>query len=156
MKERKKKLTGTGMYAVVKSVATLFSLIFFIDRAGRRKLLIVSSIGTSLALWYIGGFVTAAHVDTTKPQGKTVAGWIAIVCIYLYAVRSPSPLNFLLYCLTNIILAGILLLCLERRCLGLLRRDLPHAHQRASRVPDGLHAVALAVCHRTRLTFHAQ
>lgn len=73
------------MYAVVKSVATLFSLLFFIDRAGRRKLLITSSIGTSLALWYIGGFVTAAHIDLTKPQAKTVAGWIAIVCVYIYA-----------------------------------------------------------------------
>ena len=73
------------MYAVVKSVATIFSLLFFVDRVGRRKLLITSSIGASLALWYIGGFITAAHVDLTQPQAKTVAGWIAIVCVYVYA-----------------------------------------------------------------------
>jgi len=80
-----------GMYAVVKTIATILSLSFFIDRAGRRKLLITSSIGTSLALWYIGAFVTAAHVDLMKPQSKSVAGWIAIVCVYIYAVRTPSP-----------------------------------------------------------------
>ena len=76
------------MFAVVKSISTILSLVFFIDRAGRRKLLIISSIGTSLALWYIGGFVTAAHVDIAKPQGKSIAGWIAIVCVYIYAVSS--------------------------------------------------------------------
>lgn len=82
------------MYAVVKTIATILSLVFFIDRTGRRKLLLTSSVGTSLALWYIGGFVTAAHVDLTKPQAKTVAGWVAIVCVYIYAVSaslSPFP-----------------------------------------------------------------
>jgi len=79
------------MYAVVKTIATILSLSFFIDRAGRRKLLITSSIGTSLALWYIGAFVTVAHVDLTRPQSKSVAGWIAIVCVYVYAVRTPFP-----------------------------------------------------------------
>jgi hypothetical protein len=74
------------MYALVKTVATILSLVFFIDRAGRRKLLLTSSIGASLALWYIGGFVTASRVDLTKPQAKTVAGWVAIVCVYVYAV----------------------------------------------------------------------
>ena len=80
--------TMPGMYAAVKAVATILSLVFFIDRAGRRKLLLTSSIGASLALWYIGGFVTAAHIDLTKTQQKTIAGWIAIVCVYVFAVRS--------------------------------------------------------------------
>lgn len=84
------------MFAVVKTVATILSLVFFIDRAGRRKLLLTSSIGASLALWYIGGFVTAAHIDLTRPQPKTVAGWIAIVCVYIYAVSLKFPLNSLL------------------------------------------------------------
>ena len=74
------------MYALVKTIATILALVFFIDRAGRRKLLIASSIGTSLALWYIGGFVTAKHIDITRTQEKSVAGWVAIVCVYIYAV----------------------------------------------------------------------
>ena len=75
-----------GMFAVVKTVATIISLLFFIDRLGRRKLLLTSSVGTSLALWYIGAFITAKHIDLSKPQEKSVAGWVAIVCVYIYAV----------------------------------------------------------------------
>src|SRR4051812_17025134 len=78
------------MYALVKTLATILSLQFFIDRTGRRKLLLISSLGTALALWYIGSFVTAANIDLTKPQRKTIAGWVAIVCVYIYAVRIPS------------------------------------------------------------------
>jgi hypothetical protein len=77
-----------GMFAVVKAIATILSLVFFIDRAGRRKLLLTSSVGTSLALWYIGAFVTAANIDLSKPQGKSAAGWVAIVCVYVYAVST--------------------------------------------------------------------
>jgi hypothetical protein len=84
------------MFAVVKAITTIMSLMFFIDRAGRRKLLLISSVGTSLALWYIGGFVTAAHVDLGVPEGKSIGGWVALVCVYLYAV-SPcfSPYSTL-------------------------------------------------------------
>lgn len=77
-----------GMFALVKALSTILSLVFLIDRLGRRKLLLVSSIGTALALWYIGAFVEAANIDLSKPQGKSVAGWVAIVCVYIYAVSS--------------------------------------------------------------------
>jgi len=79
------------MYAAVKTIATILSLVLFVDRLGRRKLLLISSVGTSLALWYIGAFVTAKHIDLSKSQEKTVAGWVAIVCVYVYAV-SASPI----------------------------------------------------------------
>jgi hypothetical protein len=107
-----------GMYAVVKTIATILSLLFFIDRAGRRKLLITSSVGTSLALWYIGGFVTAKHVDLMRPQAKSVAGWIAIVCVYIYAVGNSVQERGGFNLMTKI---GILLICLEWSSLGLLR-----------------------------------
>jgi hypothetical protein len=74
------------MYAAVKTVATVLSLSFFIDRLGRRKLLLTSSVGTSLALWYIGAFVTVKHIGLSIRQEKSVAGWVAIVCVYVYAV----------------------------------------------------------------------
>jgi len=82
---------GVGMYAVVKTTTTILSLVFFVDRAGRRKLLLTSSVGTSLALWYIGAFVTVRHVDILHPQAKSVAGWVAIVCVYVYAVSISHP-----------------------------------------------------------------
>lgn len=75
-----------GTFAVLKTIATIISLFFFIDRLGRRKLLLTRSVGPSLALWYIGAFITAKHIDLSKPQEKSVAGWVAIVCVYVYAV----------------------------------------------------------------------
>ena len=74
------------MFALVKSLSTILSLVFLIDRLGRRKLLLASSIGTALSLWYIGAFVEVAKIDMNVPQGKSVGGWVAIVCVYIYAV----------------------------------------------------------------------
>ena len=109
-----------AMYAVVKAVATILSLVFFIDRLGRRKLLLTSSVGTSLALWYIGAFVTVKHIDLSKPQEKTVAGWVAIVCVYVYGVSLTSFFSSRIM-MTDKLNTGLLLLRLERRRLGLLR-----------------------------------
>jgi hypothetical protein len=104
------------MYAVVKTVATILSLIFFIDRTGRRNLLLISSVGTSAALWYIGGFVAASNIDLTTVQAKSPAGWVAIVCVYVYAVSNESGH---LHNISDSDL-GLLLGCLEWRCVGLL------------------------------------
>jgi hypothetical protein len=111
---------NTAMYAVVKAIATILSLVFFIDRLGRRKLLLTSSVGTSLALWYIGVFVTVKHIDLSKPQEKTVAGWVAIVCVYVYGVSLTSFFSSRIM-MTDKLNTGLLLLRLERRRLGLLR-----------------------------------
>ncbi|PVH71869.1 sugar transporter [Cadophora sp. DSE1049] len=86
-------LLASGMYAAVKTIATIISLVFFIDRLGRRKLLITSSIGTCLPLWYIGAFVTAKHINLKVEQEKSVAGWVAIVCVYVYAASFSVAWN---------------------------------------------------------------
>ena len=92
------------MYAAVKLCVTLLSLLVFIDRSGRRKLLLASSVGCTSALWYIGAFVTAEHINittTASPTKRSAASWIAIVCVYIYGVSillpiSKSPLFLLL------------------------------------------------------------
>jgi MFS family permease len=82
------------MYAAVKFIATILSLLFFIDRLGRRKLLLISSIGTSLSLWYIGAFITASHVNfQAEGTQKTAAGWVAIVCVYVYGASFSFAWN---------------------------------------------------------------
>jgi len=113
------------MYAAVKTIVTLCSLILFIDRSGRRKLLLYSSAGMIISMWYLGAFVTAAHIDlaSTVSSGpkRSAGGWVAIVAVYVYAVSClishPLSLNFI----TNgFSLLGILLHSLERSSMGLL------------------------------------
>lgn len=88
-------LLASGMYALVKTLATFLSLGLLIDRFGRRPLLISSAIGSSVSLFYIGSFVTAAHIDlkSTVPQSRTPAGWIAIIFVYIYAATFSLALN---------------------------------------------------------------
>ncbi|KDN45704.1 hypothetical protein RSAG8_04788, partial [Rhizoctonia solani AG-8 WAC10335] len=77
-------LFATGIYGVVKMVATLIALIWLVDRVGRRKLLIAGAIVGALAMYYIAGFVAVA-----KPSGTgspTPAGKFAAACIYIFAI----------------------------------------------------------------------
>jgi hypothetical protein len=79
----------TGFFSVVKCVFTLTSLAIFIDRLGRRLLLIVASLGSAFALWYIGAYVMIAKVDLlSQVEGINTQGWVAIVMVYVYAVSS--------------------------------------------------------------------
>lgn len=90
------------MFAVVKCIATILSLALFIDRAGRRNLLLTSSVGIAFALWYIGGFITATSLNSNVPHTKTIAGWIAIVCVYVYAVSNlVNPFSRIHWLLTK-------------------------------------------------------
>lgn len=68
----------------LKAIATLLSLIFFIDRAGRRRLLIIGATGASLTMWYIGAYIIAAKVDPNTPEDRSVRAWVGIVCVCMY------------------------------------------------------------------------
>ncbi len=77
----------SGFFAVSKTTATFVSLFFFIDKLGRRKLLLIASVGISLSLWYIGAFITATNGGGGE---KSAAGYVAMVAIYIYAVSLKS------------------------------------------------------------------
>ncbi|KAF8428217.1 hypothetical protein EV426DRAFT_332833 [Tirmania nivea] len=47
----------------------------------------IGAWGGSIAMWYIGGYITASNIEPNQPGSKSAAGWVAIVCVYLYAVR---------------------------------------------------------------------
>ncbi|KAJ1302114.1 hypothetical protein OPQ81_000945 [Rhizoctonia solani] len=77
-------LFATGIYGVVKMVATLVALVWLVDRVGRRNPLIMGALVGALAMYYIAGFVAVA-----KPSGTgspTPAGKFAAACIYIFAV----------------------------------------------------------------------
>ncbi|EUC61117.1 sugar porter (SP) family MFS transporter [Rhizoctonia solani AG-3 Rhs1AP] len=77
-------LFATGIYGVVKMVATLIALVWLVDRIGRRKPLIVGALVGALSMYYIAGFIAVA-----KPSGTgspTPAGKFAAACIYIFAI----------------------------------------------------------------------
>jgi hypothetical protein len=77
----------SGFFSIAKTSATVVSLLFFIDKSGRRKLLLIASVGIVVTLLYIGGFITVT--DGGGGQ-KTAGGYIAMACIYIYAVSLRS------------------------------------------------------------------
>ncbi|PSS00825.1 galactose-proton symporter [Coniella lustricola] len=75
------QLFATGIYGVVKMVSSLGFLIFAADSLGRRKSLLMSSVGQAVSLYVIGVYERwyPSHNESIPPFG-----YVAIVCVYLY------------------------------------------------------------------------
>ncbi|KAK6201849.1 hypothetical protein LQW54_009259 [Pestalotiopsis sp. IQ-011] len=81
----------TGIFGVVKTVVTFVWILYLIDHLGRRKLLMIGSIGGSLCMWFIGAYIKIADVSA-NPTGQLDGGGIAaIFFFYLWAAfYTPS------------------------------------------------------------------
>lgn len=82
-------LFSTGLFGVVKTVGTFLYLLFLIDQLGRRKLLMIGSIGGALCMYYVAAYIAiakpAAHpTDTLPPSGVS-----AVFFFYLWTVSFP-------------------------------------------------------------------
>ncbi|KAI5777574.1 general substrate transporter [Geopyxis carbonaria] len=92
--DRRTTLFASGIWAIVKALATIGSLVFFIDSLGRRKLLLISAMGQAVVMLYIGGYVQTSSPPpaaialngggSTSPQSP--AGWVAVIAVYFYAL----------------------------------------------------------------------
>lgn len=83
----------TGIFGVVKTVVTVFWLLWLIDRLGRRNLLMIGAAGGSVCMWIIGAYIKLSNVDgETKTSGGPDSGGIAAVFFfYLWtAFYTPS------------------------------------------------------------------
>jgi Sugar (and other) transporter len=78
-------LFATGIYAVVKFVTTVIFLVFIVDRVGRRRALLVGSIGSAIPMWYIGAYILRAKPSSTDGS-RSPGGWAAIVAIYVFVI----------------------------------------------------------------------
>ncbi|TVY67389.1 Quinate permease [Lachnellula suecica] len=84
-------LFTTGLFGVVKTVFTLFYLVFLIDQLGRRRLLMIGAIGGSLCLWYVGAYIAIAKPADNPTTNLDGAGISAIFFFYLWtAFYSPT------------------------------------------------------------------
>jgi hypothetical protein len=77
-------LFATGIYGVVKLVAVIVFLVFIADSLGRRRSLLWTSVAQGLCMLYIGLYV---RISPPSPgQAIPPAGYMALVCIYLFAI----------------------------------------------------------------------
>jgi len=78
-------LFATGIYGVVKLITSVIFLVWVLDRVGRRRSLLVGSIGAAVPMWYIGAFIARAKPSATNAK-QSPGGWVAVVAIYVFVV----------------------------------------------------------------------
>lgn len=76
-------LLATGVYGIVNCLSTLPAL-FFIDKVGRRALLMAGATGTCMSLVIVGGILGGYGSGLVDNKS---AGWAGIAFIYIYDVN---------------------------------------------------------------------
>lgn len=76
-------LLATGVYGIVNCLSTLPAL-FFIDKVGRRALLMAGATGTCISLAVVGGILGGYGSSLAAHKS---AGWAGIAFIYIYDIN---------------------------------------------------------------------
>lgn len=84
-------LFATGIYGIVKIVATFIALFWIVDRAGRRKPLMTGAFIGALAMYYVAGFIAIAKPGEGAMSKAT--GRFAAACLYIFAVATCGSWN---------------------------------------------------------------
>ena len=80
------KLFATGVYGVVRFVATLFAMLVLADRFGRRSMIIAGGSMMAICIWIVGALVKT-YPPVQGHTGSPSPGQLgAIVLIYIWAV----------------------------------------------------------------------
>jgi hypothetical protein len=152
-------LFATGVYGLVRWVAILIAMLWASDKFGRRTMFIFGGVGMGAMMWIVGGIVQATNPTTTGAIPLTASAYVAIVCIYLYAV---------FFCFS---FAGGVYLCrgcyswcplliapyTERRSpVDLLQRNLSASYPWFLRRYHDRHTLDVQLCHRANDPVHPQ
>ena len=78
------KLFATGVYGVVRFVATLIAMVTFVDRFGRRSMIVIGGSLMAICMWIVGAL--AKTYPPVAGAGMSSGQLAAIVLIYIWAV----------------------------------------------------------------------
>ncbi|RYP70418.1 hypothetical protein DL771_005459 [Monosporascus sp. 5C6A] len=104
----------TGIYGLVKAVASIIYYVFFIDMLGRRRPTIVSSVACSLCLWFVGAYVKVGHPADIIEAGGTLSdstakgGKAAVAMVMIYSTFWSFGLNGIPWIVSAEIFPGVL------------------------------------------------
>ena len=107
-------LFTTGLFGVVKTCGTIIYLLFLIDQYGRRKLLLIGSLGGALCMYYVGAYIAIAKPAEHPTTHLSSAGISAVFFFYLWTVSLNYP-----PCLLLLIQLGFLYSNMESYTMGL-------------------------------------
>ncbi|EMG48160.1 hypothetical protein G210_1327 [Candida maltosa Xu316] len=77
-------LLSTGVFGIIKAVASLLWMFFIVDRLGRKTALIYFSFPCSVCMWYIGAYIKLAKPSETNGEGQDAAGKAALAMLYIW------------------------------------------------------------------------
>jgi hypothetical protein len=77
-------LLATGIFGIIKAVSTSAFMIFGIGKLGRRKSLLIGSVGALVAMFYLGGYTSISHSFSAHAK-RGGGAYVAIVMIFLFA-----------------------------------------------------------------------
>mmetsp|Transcript_15451 Transcript_15451/g.39954 ORF Transcript_15451/g.39954 Transcript_15451/m.39954 type:complete len:499 (+) Transcript_15451:73-1569(+) len=77
------ELLATAGFGIINFLST-FIAFFFLDRVGRKTLLVVGGVIMALSMGTIGALGTAFYNDETEELKSTTAGWACIVAVYTF------------------------------------------------------------------------
>ncbi|KAJ5621645.1 hypothetical protein N7528_006428 [Penicillium herquei] len=89
----------TGIYGLVKAVASLIFYLAFVDKIGRRRPVIVSSFACACCLWYVGAYVKIGNPAAILDAGDSLSssnfrgGQAATGMVMIYAIFWSFGLN---------------------------------------------------------------
>jgi MFS family permease len=78
-------LLATGIFGIVKMVATILYAVWLVDRVGRRNLLLIGGCGAGVSMFYLAGYSKISgsfeQTPTLDSGAKT-----AVAMVYIYAL----------------------------------------------------------------------
>ncbi|KAF7857318.1 hypothetical protein EAF04_009559 [Stromatinia cepivora] len=89
-------LFSTGLFGVVKTAGTFIYLLFLIDQLGRRKLLMIGSIGGSLCMYYVARYIAIAKpadhpTNSLPPSSVSTVFFFYLWTAFYTPTWKPTP-----------------------------------------------------------------